>query len=386
MSKWESKKLGDIGEGYIGLTYTPDDVSDKGTIVLRSGNIQDNKLDFSDVVRVKKKINEKLRVKNEDILICSRNGSSNLVGKSALIPNLDEEMTFGAFMMIYKSEYNRFLIHFLHSIHFRRQLGKSATTTINQITKKMLDEIEVPFPPIQIQKQIAKTLDTVAELLAMRKQQLAELDEFLKSIFLEMFGDPVLNDKRWATQPMRSVGKFVSGGTPSKERNDYWTGNFPWVSPKDMKVPYISNSQNFISNKVFEETSLKKIAPGHLLIVVRGMILAHSFPTAVNTVEVSINQDMKAILPIEDFNVIYLKHCLDNMKHQILKIITTAGHGTKKFDADSIEKVFIPVPPRTLQNKFTSIVTKIEEQKSLVKKAIEETQYLFDSLMNEYFE
>jgi type I restriction enzyme S subunit len=145
VSKRETKILGEIGVGYIGLTYTPDDVSETGTIVLRSGNIQDNKLDFSEVVRVNKRIVEKLKVKNEDILICSRNGSSKLVGKSAIITNLDEVMTFGAFMMIYKSEYNFFLIHFFHSYNFRRQLGKSATTTINQITKKMLDEIEVPF-------------------------------------------------------------------------------------------------------------------------------------------------------------------------------------------------------------------------------------------------
>ncbi|TBL68363.1 restriction endonuclease subunit S [Paenibacillus thalictri] len=276
----------------------------------------------------------------------------------------------------------KYLFYFCVMFNFEKL---NTTVTIPSLTKSNLLNIEIPLPPLETQKQIAKTLDITAELLAMRKQQLAGLDEFLVSIFFKMFGDPVLNNKKWVTQPMLSVGKFVSGGTPSKERNDFWTGNFPWVSPKDMKVPYISNSIDFISHKVFEETSLKKIAPGQLLIVVRGMILAHSFPTAINTVEVSINQDMKAILPNEDLDVIYLKHCLDNMKHQILKIITTAAHGTKKFDADSMEKVFIPVPPLKLQNQFATIVTKIEEQKALVKQAIDETQYLFDSLMSEYF-
>lgn len=251
---------------------------------------------------------------------------------------------------------------------------------------KWLKELLIPLPPYEVQNQIAQNLDTVSELLVLRKKQLEELDGLIKSVFYDMFGDPVLNKMRWATQPMLKVGKFVSGGTPSKERNDYWIGNFPWVSPKDMKVPYILNSQNYISNNVFEETSLKKIPPGHLLIVVRGMILTHSFPTAINTVEVSINQDMKAILPIDELNVVYLKHCLDNMTHQILKIITTAGHGTKKFNTDSMGKVFIPVPPLSLQNQFTSIVTKFEEQKSLVKQSIEETQTLFDSLMSQYFD
>ncbi|WP_108993752.1 restriction endonuclease subunit S [Paenibacillus agaridevorans] len=254
------------------------------------------------------------------------------------------------------------------------------------ISATILKGVEIPLPPLEIQKQIAKTLDTAAELLAMHKQQLVELDNLIKSTFYDMFGDPVANVKGWATKPLLGVGKFISGGTPSKDRNDYWSGNFPWVSPKDMKVAYISNPKNFISNKVFEETSLKKISPNHLLIVVRGMILVHSFPTAINTVEVSINQDMKAILPIKEIDVVYLKHCFDNMTHQILKIITTAGHGTKKFDADSMGKVIIPVPSLHLQNQFADIVTKIEEQKALVKKVIDETQLLFDTLMSEYFE
>ena len=161
-----------------------------------------NRLDFSDLIRVKKKINEKLKVKNGDILVCSRNGSSRLVGKSALITNLDEEMTFGAFMMIYKSEYNQFLIHFFHSEYFRRQLGKSATTTINQLTKKMFDDIEVPFPTKNSKKNWP-ILHTAAELLAMRKQQLLDLDKLIKSTFYEMFGDPVANEKGWKVVKLR---------------------------------------------------------------------------------------------------------------------------------------------------------------------------------------
>lgn len=152
-----------------------------------------------------------------------------------------------------------------------------------------------------------------------------------------------------------------------------------------MKVPYISNSKDFISSKVFEETPLKKIAPGHLLIVVRGMILAHSFPTAINTVEVSINQDMKAILPIKDVYVIYLKHCLVNMTHQILEVITTAGHGTKKFETDSMGKILIPVPPIELQKQFIAIVGKAEDLKARFTRSLAELENLYNSLSQRAF-
>jgi type I restriction enzyme S subunit len=179
---------------------------------------------------------------------------------------------------------------------------------------------------------------------------------------------------------VNKVGKFASGGTPSKDRNDFWVGDFPWVSPKDMKTPYISDALDHISEKVFEETNLKKMAAGHLLIVVRGMILAHTFPTAINTVPVSINQDMKAILPLEGLLVQYLKNCLDNMARQVLAIITTAGHGTKKFDTGVMMKVLIPIPPLPLQSQFAAIVTKVESLKSKYAQSLASLENLYGSL------
>ena len=100
---WEVKKLRDVADYFIGLTYSPKDVSNEGTIVLRSSNIQNSELDFSDIVRVNKSFKQGLKVKEGDILMCSRNGSKRLVGKTATITGLKEEMTFGTFMMIIRS-------------------------------------------------------------------------------------------------------------------------------------------------------------------------------------------------------------------------------------------------------------------------------------------
>jgi len=159
-----------------------------------------------------------------------------------------------------------------------------------------IENFEIPVPEeFENQIRIAHLLGKVEGLIAQRKQHLQQLDDLLKSVFLEMFGDPVKNERQWKTKPFSQIGKFISGGTPSKSRDDYWVGEYPWVSPKDMKTPRIFDSEDHISEKVFDETSLKRIVPGHLLIVVRGMILAHSFPVAINMVDVAINQDMKAI-------------------------------------------------------------------------------------------
>ena len=144
---WEVKKLGDIAVSQIGLTYKPENVSTEGTIVLRSSNIQDSNLDFSDIVRVNCNIKDKQYVQEGDVLMCSRNGSFRLVGKVAMIKNLKEKMSYGAFMTIIRSQYQDFLFSFFKSPAFRAQLTTAKTATINQITVKMLDEIRIPLPP-----------------------------------------------------------------------------------------------------------------------------------------------------------------------------------------------------------------------------------------------
>ena len=161
--RWEQKKLKDVAEYFNGLTYSPKDVSQNGTIVLRSSNIQNDKLDFDDIVRVNTKIKEKIFVQEGDVLMCSRNGSKHLVGKTAPINNLHEKMTFGTFMMIIKSEYNPFLLWFFKTDDFKRQISQGEYNMINQITRYMLDDVIVLLPEIEKQKEIVKNLNTLNE-------------------------------------------------------------------------------------------------------------------------------------------------------------------------------------------------------------------------------
>lgn len=249
-----------------------------------------------------------------------------------------------------------------------------------------IENFEIPVPEeFDDQIRITHLLGKVEGLIVQRKQNIQQLDDMLQSVFLEMFGDPVRNDKGWDIVPFHKAGKFISGGTPSKSRDDFWNGDFPWVSPKDMKTTKIDDAIDHISETVFEQTSLKRIAPNHLLIVVRGMILAHSFPVAINSVDIAINQDMKAIKPVKDINVVYLLNCLNSLKRQLLKLISTAGHGTRKFDSVSMEKLFIPKPPEGLQNQFVAIAEKIEILKSDYQRSLVELETLYGALGQKVF-
>jgi len=188
---WEIKKLSDVADYFIGLTYSPKDVSDKGTIVLRSSNVKNGKLDFSDIVRVNRPIKECLKVKNGDILMCSRNGSKRLIGKTATIHVLKEDMTFGTFMTIIRSQYNSYLSWFFVSNEFRKQIGIGENTMINQITKYMLDDISLPLPSLLEQQTIIQKLDALSaktkKLEATYQQKLDDLEELKKSVLKKAF-------------------------------------------------------------------------------------------------------------------------------------------------------------------------------------------------------
>ena len=152
---YKHTKLSDIATYYNGLTYKPENVAAEGIIVLRSSNIQNSQLDFADTVRVDCAIKERLMVQKNDILMCSRNGSAKLVGKVALIKDIQEPMSFGAFMMIIRSHYFGYLMTYFQMDAFRQQIKTGATTTINQITGRMLDDVTIPLPSMALVDQFA---------------------------------------------------------------------------------------------------------------------------------------------------------------------------------------------------------------------------------------
>ena len=180
---WEVKKLGDIATSQIGITYKPENVSDNndGTIVLRSSNIQESTLCFDDIVRVKCDIKANKYVQDGDILMCSRNGSFRLVGKVAMIANLPEPITYGAFMTIIRSPYQAYLFAFFKSPAFRSQLTTSQTATINQITVKMLNEIKVALPPMELQQEFADKIEAIEKQKELIKQSITQTEELFNS-------------------------------------------------------------------------------------------------------------------------------------------------------------------------------------------------------------
>ena len=183
-SGWEWCRIRDISQSYIGLTYKPTDVTQTGTIVLRSSNIQEGQLDLNDIVRVSTPIPDKLWVEENDIVICARNGSKRLVGKSAIVDSLKEPMTFGAFMAICKTPIFRYVYNFLQSELFYAQLrGVSGTTTINQLTQNNFNNFLIPIPPFGEQHRIDERLQIIIPFVNKYSESQEKLDVLNNSLY-----------------------------------------------------------------------------------------------------------------------------------------------------------------------------------------------------------
>ncbi len=162
----------------------------------------------------------------------------------------------------------------------------------------------------------------------------------------------------WNLKKMAYVAKATSGGTPSKEHPEYWRGDIPWVSPKDMKRRVISDSIDHVSEVAIEETGLSMIDEPAVLIVVRGMILVHSFPAAFTAAPVTINQDMKALRLASDIDANFFVYLLAGMERFVLSLIEAAGHGTKKLRSDLWRAVELWLPELQEQRKIAEVLVR----------------------------
>ncbi|UCE53587.1 MAG: restriction endonuclease subunit S, partial [Desulfobacterales bacterium] len=232
--EWSVKKLKYIASAIIGLTYSPSELSDEtnGVLVLRASNIKDGQLVFEDVVYVNTKISEQLITREGDILVCSRSGSRNLIGKNAIITNSASGCTFGAFMTVIRSKYNYFLYYVFNSILFDFQAGSFLTSTINQLTQSNLNSFKIPLPPEKDQASIIGYLDYKThriDKLIKKKQNQVEL--------LKEQRDAIIN---------QAVTKGLDLNVKMKDSGVEWLGEIPehWEVSKLKYVSIINPSKN----------------------------------------------------------------------------------------------------------------------------------------------
>lgn len=181
-SGWKVVRLGEIGKILNGLTYSPENVSNNGLLVLRSSNINDNFIVLNNDDVYVKGISKFNKTLENDILICVRNGSKNLIGKNALITEKYKDLAFGAFMAIFRSNYNLFLIHIFKTNTFFKQVKNDLGATINSINNSNLLNFKIPLPPIDEQEKIAEILSTWDEAINLTINLIENKKQFKKHL------------------------------------------------------------------------------------------------------------------------------------------------------------------------------------------------------------
>lgn len=206
-------------------------------------------------------------------------------------------------------------------------------------------KVEIPLPPPSEQRRIVEVLDQANKLRGLREEADAKADRILPALLSRALG----SSSTWASSPrsrtLAELADPVSGATPSKSNADYWNGGVPWVSPKDMKTDFLSHAEDHVSQRALDETNLKVVDPGNVLIVVRGMILARDVPVAMNLVPVTINQDMKALVPkTREITGSYLWAALSLAKPSLQTLVRIAAHGTRKIDTPELMQLRVVEP------------------------------------------
>lgn len=391
-------KIKDIAKQIRGVSYKPIDVMDSLTkssiTLLRANNISDGFINFEEVAFInKQRVKGNQLLRKGDILICTSSGSKALVGKAAYVDK-DMSMTFGAFCKVVRTIKGnaRYLGYFFDSPYYRSIISNaSAGANINNIKTNDIDNLEVKWPNIERQNEIAEILDKVTSIIDLRKHQIVELNQLTKSRFIEMFGNVGEIDKHKVHDAFVTklgdvanvksshrvfTSEFVESGIPfyrGTEIGELSNGQIP-------KHPFYITREHY--EKLANDDSRPKI--GDLLLP---SICNNGQIWLVDTNKPFYYKDGRVlcISPYPDvFNSIYLLYYL---KYRLTYEYPKLGSGSTfaEFKIFQLKNMDVLVPNIMKQNLFANFIHQVDKSKMAVQKSLDELETLKKSLMQTYF-
>ncbi|HIF9460047.1 TPA: restriction endonuclease subunit S [Photobacterium damselae] len=390
---WSLIKLKDIGKCINGLTYSPKNVVDNGLLVLRSSNVQGAKLAFDDNVYVNIDIASDSKTKVGDILLCVRNGSKNLIGKSAFIDESAEGLAHGAFMSLFRSNNTpNYTFQLFQSSRFFQQVNQNLGATINSINSGNLNQFKFPYPPLAERKKIAQILSTwdrgiatTEKLIDASKQQKKALMQQLltgkKRLINPETGKAFEGEWRksktpyeslpsdWSELALEKLSSFITkGATPTTYGFEWQEYGIPFLRSECVgKNGFKESGLNYICDAAHEAMARSKVYAGDILITITGNVgrvcrLPNKYPQA------NINQHIaKVTLKNENVCNDFIFHCLQDNKYQSNFERITTGQAYPQISLVQVRNTIIPLPPISEQQKIASVLTAADKEIELLE-------------------
>ena len=351
----EYKKLGDIATYINGYAFKPEQRGSEGLPIIRIQDLTGNAYDLG---YYNGDYPKKIELNDGDVLI-SWSASLGVYlwnrGKALLNQHI--------FKVVFdKVEIDKFYFMYAVEYNLDKMSLKTHGATMKHITKKDFDNVVIPYPDLDYQKDISYRLTSLKRIIEKYQEQLDLLDELIKARFVEMFGD-VQDAKKHSDKQLKDICNTVTGGTPSTKHAEYYNGTIPWVSTVSLGPNYIdgTTAKAFITQEAVDNSSTKIIPSGSILFGTRVGVGKSS----INQVEMCTNQDIVAIIDLDEskYNKLYIKYVLDTYQSyfdSIKKGATILG-----ISSDDLKNIYIPDASLYEQNRFEKFVKQIDKSRLL---------------------
>ncbi|MDZ7540896.1 MAG: restriction endonuclease subunit S [Clostridium perfringens] len=367
---------------------------EKGSKVIRTTNFTNiGRLDLSSIVErdIDSIKHENKKLKFGDIIIEKSGGSpTQPVGRVVIFEETNEDVYFcNNFTSILRPNKNivpKFGLYLLKNLYNKKKVLKFQNKTTGIINIKLndyLNNTEITIPNLEVQNRIAEVLNKTQELIDKRKEQIESLDELVKSKFIEMFGDPVTNLKKWDKVAIGEMFEIKTGATPSRKENSYWEGGtIPWVKTTELKEYIINETEEYITEDGFNNSSVNLLPKDTILIAMYGQGKTRGM-TGKLGIEATTNQACAAILPNNNENMDFVWYQL-RLLYDELRALGQGG-SQPNLNTNLVKTYQLIFPPVELQNEFERFIKHIDKLKFEMEKSLKELEDNFNSLMQKAF-
>lgn len=378
--EWKYKKLGEAATFINGYAFKPDQWKEYGTPIVRIQNLNNPNAPYN---YFDGEVPDKVKIQNGDLLISwsASLGAYIWNGGNAFLNQHIFKVAFD------KTDVDKIYLKYAVTSKLETMAGKVHGATMKHIVKKDFDNTLIPYPPKSTQLSIVSELDKINELIRLKKEQLKDYDNLAQSIFYEMFGDPVENEKGWEVKKMKDVCTHIVDCPHSTPKKADTTTNYPCIRTSELKGGTISWSTMQYLEKDEYEKRIARLKPetGDIIFGREGtigdaVILPSGYNFSLGQRTMLIRTDNEMII-----NTFMHRTLMSEwIKHQIeyVNVSSTVAHvNIKDF------KLFdVPLPPLPLQHLFAQRIEQIERQKSAVQKSITDLETLLASRMQYWFE